>query len=480
MRITSPPAPLLKERGANSHHIPMIYVALCFVLASCGGSPKSSSAAETPTVAPATVTKLVIPRDSVVSLSLQSDASQSYTVYYPSTAKAAEKTPILVCFDPHGDGRIPIDKYRKWADKYGIAIAGSNSSRNGLSGVDGLQIARGMISDISGRLGFDRKNMALCGFSGGAKVAINTIGDNPDISTLIYAGAVTQMNIAHPINVLGFAGNQDMNYTDLLQFNESIQASNPNSDLIEFNGKHEWPDAQTFEKTFCWLTFQSYRQDASLKDPALVKAFTQVIQKAITDALAKGDWITYYQQCHTAYTFLNGLADVSVYKSELESISANDLYKKALAQKNETLNKEANEKQMLAQAFQTQGGDWWSKVISGYQASKNPSDKRLLGFISLASYSYSNQTLQQHNLDGAEKVLAIYELADPTNTDQLYFHAMLYAQKNDNTLAIQYLQRAVKNGFADLAKMDGEPSFTPLKNDPGFVQIEAALKKASK
>ena len=132
-----------------------------------------------------------------------------------------------------------------------------------------------------------------------------------------------------------------MNYTDLLQFDERIRPSNPNSDLIEFNGKHEWPNAQTFENAFYWLTLQSYRRDASEKDPAIIKAFSDMIQKAITDALAKNDWLAYYQHCHTAYTFLNGLTDVSVYKTELQSISANDLYKKALAQKNETLNKEA-------------------------------------------------------------------------------------------------------------------------------------------
>lgn len=457
-----------------------LLLVFCATLASCGGSQKPTPAAEPQAITPAPVAKRDILRDSIVMLSPASDASQSYSIYYPGTAKAPEKTPILICFDPHGGGNIPIDKYKKWATKYGIAIAGSNSSRNGLSAADGLQIANNMIADISARLGFDRKNMTLCGFSGGAKVAINAISNNPDISNLIYAGAVIQLNTSHPINVLGFAGNQDMNYTDLLEFDESIKASDPNSVLIEFNGKHEWPDAQTFEKAFYWIIFQSYSLNASEKDPAITKAFTQIIQGAIKDALAKNDWIAYYQHCHTAYTFLNGLTDVSVYKTELESISANDLYKKALTQKNETLNKEATEKQVLIQAFQTQGGEWWTKVISGYQKSTNPSDKRLLGFISLASYSYSNQLLQQHNLDGAERILAIYEQADPTNTDQLYFHAMLYAQKNNNALAIQYLQHVVKNGFNDVQKLDSEPAFTQLRNDPGFAQLEASLKKASK
>jgi hypothetical protein len=385
--------------------------------------------------------------------------------------------PILVCFDPHGDGRIPIDKYKKWADKFEIAVAGSNSSRNGLSGPDGQQIAANMIRDLSSRLGFDRKNMTLCGFSGGSKVAIANISADGQIPNLIYAGAVTQLSSSRPLNILGFAGVQDMNYTDLLQFDESIRASNPNSTLIEFNGKHEWPDAKTFENAFYFLALQAQKQKG---ESTFVKAFIKKSDEAIASAEKKGDWITAYQVCRTACVFLNRLTDVSSYKNKMASLSANVQYQKALAQRNEMLGRESNEKQILLQAFQNQGPDWWAKVINSYKASTKPSDKRLLGFISLASFSYSNQLLQQHNLDGAERILSIYELADPTNTDQLYFHAMLYGQRNNNALAIKYLKKAVDNGFYDLPKMEAEQSFTQLRNDPGYVQIEAALKKVSR
>ena len=77
-------------------------------------------------------------------------------------------------------------------------------------------------------------------------------------------------------------------------------------------------------------------------------------------------------------------------------------------------------------------------------------------------------------------MLTIYELADPTNTDQMYFHAILYAEKNNPTLAVKYLQKAVSNGFNDIQKIEAEQAFTVIRNDPNFSQIVAALKKASK
>jgi tetratricopeptide (TPR) repeat protein len=448
------------------------------LLMSCGSSEKP--AAESKAATPAPVEHISIPKDSVVIISIPSDQTQSYSIYYPAKAKSPESTPILLCFDPHGNGRIPIDKYRKWADKLGVAIAGSNTSKNGLSPEQGQAIAANMITDINIRLGFDKKNMALCGFSGGSKVAINAINSDPGISDLIYAGAVTPLSPSHALNILGFAGNQDMNYTDLIQFDQSVSPANPGAVLIEFNGKHEWPDAQTFQNAFYWLAFQIWKLKSSEADSSVLKNFKEQIDKKIAQDETQQDWIGAYQDSRIAYSFLNGLIDVSAYKTKLESIVSKSAYQLAVKQKNEALSKEANQKQVLLQAFQNQGPDWWTKVVDGYNASSNPSDKRLLGFISLACYSYTGQMLQHQNLDGAERILAIYEMSDPKNTDQLYFHALLYAQRNNYALAIKYLQKAIDNGFNDAKKIEGETAFTAVRNEPSYSPIAAALKKTSR
>jgi hypothetical protein len=457
----------------------ILLFAISLMMSSCSGRQKPLTNAKPYDPVVPSVERITIPRDSVLTIHILSDTTQSYSIYYPLKAKKSTSAPILLCLDPHGDGRLPIDKYRKWADKYCVAIAGSNSSRNGLSPADGIQITTAMITDINSRLGFDSKNMTLCGFSGGAKVAINTLANITDITSLIYTGAVTPFTSSHPLNILGFAGNQDMNYTDLLQFDETIHATNLNSILIEFNGKHEWPDAVIFEQAFEWLTFQSWRRFPDLKDSAIIQSFKHNTNISLAAAMKQNKWAEAYQQCHVAVLFLDGISDISAYKDQMQSIANNVFYKKALAEKNATLSKEANEKSILMQAFQTQGTDWWGKVIQGYRYSTNPSDKRLLAFISLASFSYSNQALQQHNLDAAEHILAIYELADPANADQLYFHAILYADKGNNSLAIKYLKKAIADKLTDWQKIDTEPAFTQLKNDPAFDQIVVALKKGA-
>jgi hypothetical protein len=338
-----------------------------------------------------------------------------------------------------------------------------------------IQVAMAMINDLHNRIGFNTQKMVLCGFSGGAKVAISTQNVS-GISSLIYIGATTPLN-SSPVNLLGFAGQQDMNYTDVLQFYENSKGANPNSAMIEFDGKHEWPDAKVFENAFYWIHFQTERPKP---DSSLIAAFAKKSNTAIASDKAKNDWVAAYQDCRAAFIFLNGISDVSSYKDQMNAIADSDPYKKATAQKAAILQKEVVQKQVLVQAFQNQNLDWWAKVISLYKASKDPSDKRLLGFISLACYSYSSQMLQQHNADGAERVLTIYELCDPDNTDQLYYHAELYAQKSNAAQAVKYLKKAEKNGFTDWQKILNEPSFISLNSDPAFAEEMGSLRKSAR
>jgi hypothetical protein len=335
-----------------------------------------------------------------------------------------------------------------------------------------------MEADIVGRLGFSKKNMTLCGFSGGAKVALNEAYSDPDISQIIYIGAVLPFAGSHPLRLIGFAGQQDMNYSDLLQYSEAMDQSHPGSNLlIEHSGKHEWPDVSVFEKAFYCIAIRNNSIDSVAKAKN-IRDFVGMTNKTISMAEQKKDLLAAYNACQTAMYVLDGKSDITDYRHRAIAISKDENYTKALQNKKKTIADEANQKQLLIPSFQNQNIDWWAKVIKSYTASSNPSDKRLLGFISLACYSYSNQLIQQRNIEGAKKILAIYELCDAKNTDQLYFHAELYALKGDVQRSISYLKTAVANGFSDSKKLDSDPIFESLKSDSDFTELSASLHKA--
>ena len=59
------------------------------------------------------------------------NAAQSYALYLPSSYSPTGKWPILYAFDPGARGKIPLERFKEAAEKYGWIVVGSNNSRNG-------------------------------------------------------------------------------------------------------------------------------------------------------------------------------------------------------------------------------------------------------------------------------------------------------------------------------------------------------------
>src|SRR4029078_12904397 len=73
-----------------------------------------------------------IPRGQLVEkIEALSDSSQSYALYLPSNYTPDRKWPILFAFDPGARGRVPVERFKEAAEKYGWIVLGSNNSHNG-------------------------------------------------------------------------------------------------------------------------------------------------------------------------------------------------------------------------------------------------------------------------------------------------------------------------------------------------------------
>src|ERR1700682_4714018 len=66
---------------------------------------------------------------------------QTYALYLPTTYSPERKWPVLYAFDPGARGKIPVERFKEAAEKFGWIVVGSNNSRNGpvRSSVDGGQ-----------------------------------------------------------------------------------------------------------------------------------------------------------------------------------------------------------------------------------------------------------------------------------------------------------------------------------------------------
>ncbi len=306
----------------------------------------------------------------ITSVPVKDFPAESYALYLPMGYNDTANFPLIVFFDPHGDGTVPIEKYKALADKYHFILAGSNSSKNGMDIQAVNAIAAHLLSALQSTYHIKKERICFAGFSGGAIAAIKAAITIGNVTHVVYCGQSANLEgLKHPITFLGIAGTHDMNYSNVLQLHQMLQGSPYAHYLVEWNGKHEWPDVAVFANAF-------------LEPDKIPSAKLKQITPAQITALQQED-----------------------------------------AEKNE-----------LITCLGTKDAEWWKQKVASLKksAAKDPKADRLLGYVSLACYSFSKNLLSQNRLDEAEKILAIYAIADPGNKDCEEFTGQLQQKKRGN------------------------------------------------
>jgi len=377
-------------------------------------------------------------------IKVKSDTSLSYSIYLPTKKISL----AFIFFDPHGNGLMPISLYKNIADEFGIILIGNNNSSNG---TDVNIIASNfstLLNEIKTNYKIEERSIALWGFSGGAKAAIYNAGLNNAINYCVYGGSVA--NPQNNIELLGFNGQQDMNYTDLLSFS-SQQQNNPKHFQIEFLGIHAWPDTIIAKDAFRWFLLKKMEKKEFAIDKNLVSKSYAIYKKQVDNLILTKQYTDAFLTCNKAIHFLNNLTDITYFNTKKSFLIAQPIFKTQVQNFQNNFEKESKIKMQYQTDIFAKDTIYWKKEIADLWL-KSTTDKsgmynRLLGFLSLAGYSYANRAFQENDIKALEQILCIYHYADPTNPEQAFMHAKLFAIKNENDNAKQALNEAIQLGI---------------------------------
>jgi len=404
----------------------------------------------------------------------KNDPSQSYALYIPVKGNK-EALPVIYFFDPHGDGALPLKKYRSLAEAYGFILIGSNNSKNGNDWPTTENIWRHLSEDTRARLKINSDRIYTGGFSGGAKVAGYVALQHKEVKGVLANGAGLPDGI--PAGDFNFtftaiAGKGDMNLTDLVAISKELDKSRTRHRLLLFDGKHEWAPEHCMDIAFAGLQFDAMQAAVIPKDGAFIQSYIVKSKKRLDSYQAASQFLAAVQECKVSISFLDGLTgqEAGWFKERSASIAKDPRYQKQRQAEDNLLIREQNTKAAYAQHFLQDEGAYWTKTIDDLQtkiktnSSERSMDQRLLAYLSLAFYSISNHLIAGNDNGQARQFVEYYKIADPANSEAWYFSALLHARDNQPQAAENDLLKAFKLGFRDKARLAQQPEFQKLSS----------------
>jgi len=426
----------------------------------------------------------IIQPGKIISVTCRTDAAQSYALYIPIRGNR-QALPIIYCFDPHGDGALPLKKYKALAEAYGFMLAGSNNSKNGNDWPTTEHIWRSLSEDTKGRLKINTSRIYTCGFSGGAKVASYIALQHTGIAGVIAGGAglpdgTRPGNFNFSFTAIG--GEGDMNLTDLVSLNTELDKTQTAHRIIIFDGKHEWAPAATMNIAFMGLQLDAMRAGIIPKDNAFISRCVAKSKARLEVYTRAGQLLKAEEECRLAISLFDGLtADTGWFQQKTTTLDNDPQYQQERQARQALLQIEEGKKAEFMQHFQQLDNQYWTSTINDLKAkaaaktAEGAMYQRLLAYLSLAFYSLSNHLINENNNDVARYFVELYKMADPTNSEAWYFSAILHARAHEAHATESDLLKSVAYGFRDKTRLKQQPEFRNQSTPINFYKIESRM-----
>ncbi len=288
------------------------------------------------------------------SVECAADASQHYVLYLPSNYTPSRQWSVILAFDGGGRGRVPVERYRQAAEKYGYIVAGSLNSRNGPWEVS-LNAAKAMTADVKARFSVDLKRVYTAGLSGGARVALKIALDSKQIAGVFAssAGFPDQFIARPPFPVFGSAGTDDFNHLEMYQLDRRMTSAHR---VLYFEGGHTWLPAEMATQAVEWMELQAMKSGLRPRDTAQVDAWFAARGERV-DAF-QDNAETLHELVHLVADF-EGLEDVGKFADRAKRLLKRQDVRDALSEES---NNEERELHVQRELFELR--DRWSNGAS--------------------------------------------------------------------------------------------------------------------
>ena len=399
-----------------------------------------------------------LPRGQVIEeVACLGNASQTYALYLPSNYTREKKWPILYALDAGARGKLPVERFREAAEKYGYILAGSNNSQNGPVKIV-EDAVNALLRDTQTRFAVDAQRRYVAGFSGGARAAVQVgLAMNGKIAGVVLFGAgfPPDLRPAMPIPFALYlaAGIEDFNFPELRELDRTLDALQAPHAFEAFSGGHEWPPDPTCRHAIEWLELQAMKSGIRAVNS---EAMAEIELKM--KPLSEADDVLKWRSMEKEVERRQNAADRELYASFEDLIAGRD-------------------RQFAAQ-----------KLRAGLERLRNTADQkkdeigriasiRVLTRFWIMLNEEASLALERREYGAAVARLELMAQVRPDNP-RIYYHlARAHIQGGRKREAIESLRKAVANGFKDIGTLESDADLDPLRQTPEYRKMLEVLKQ---
>jgi len=418
----------------------------------------------------------------VESVACRSNGEHHFAYYLPSYYDANKKYPVIIAFDAHARGPLSVSRFVKASELYGYIIVASNNAKNGMQDIN--PVINSLWDDVLSRFSIDQKRIYTAGFSGGAKVASSVAIYKGGVKGVIACGSgmpSPTQELTKKFDYIGIVGLNDFNYQEIKTLDNALTENGFVNQLLTFDGGHEWPPVAEINKAVQWLELMAMKQGVIPVNDNLVRNYTTAYADTINKLIVDGDNFGAYQQYDILLKDLNGLYDISDYQKSYSELLKNPQINDGLEKEKTDKKTELEDQQNILNNFKSGEFAKLKSEISKLKANSDHLSKRLLSFIGMLSYIYTENSVNSQNINAYKGFIDVYETVEPQNADKEYFKACESIMENKPEMAMEYLQKAIQFGFSDSDKLQSVGYFEQLRKMPEFdLLIQKAMQNAKK
>ncbi len=417
------------------------------------------------------------------------DASQTYSLYLPSSYTTERRWPVLLIFDPRGRSRLAAELFREPAERFGWILLSSNDTRSDGPMEPNIKAVNALWPEALHAYASDPGRISCAGFSGGSTVAL-LVGSQLPLAGIIASGGPYAVDLvpAKPAYAwFGAAGDVGFNNLPMRRLDALHGERGAPHRFVEFDGGHQWMPAEVAAEAVAWLEAEAMRTGTRPRDEALAQELAfddSAAARALEDA---GKPLAAMRRWEAVVRTFDGLSDVGAAREAVARLARDPRVKSAeKAERRADRDEEAYDAALargfselrntdrpmpaarLASMLQV---DRLLAQATGSGADALSARRRLASaFVNLWFY-IPRELIEAREYARAATSLEVATRIEPTRPALWYNLACARAQANDHSSALDALAKAVELGFADAHLITTDSDLDSLREDPRFAEI---------